>query len=99
MRLIPSNNAKFVPEDPPQGRRMKTPQQRLGHNIRVCRLALGISQEELGNLVNLNREAIGQIELGRQTLPAECLPAIASVLQCDLLALLNGDFHPSNFLQ
>lgn len=66
----------------------KTPQQQIGENIRVRRCIIGLSQQQLANAVGLRRQAIGLIEKGRQTLPAEYVVAIATALQCDPASLL-----------
>lgn len=62
----------------------KTPQQIIGENIRIQRCVLNISQRQLAQSVGLSRQAIGQIELGKQTLPAEYLFPLAKVLECTI---------------
>lgn len=52
----------------------------LGRKIRAARESQKITQEQLGNAVQLSRTSITNIELGRQRLLVDQLAGIASTL-------------------
>ena len=53
----------------------------LGANIRLRREAVGLSQEELGELSSLHRTYIGSVERGERNLTLRCLIQISGALQ------------------
>lgn len=59
----------------------------LGSRIRELRDALGMTQQDLADQLNLARTSVTNIERGRQRLLADQLQAVASALQtnCDEL--------------
>lgn len=58
---------------------------RLGSRIRELRAALGMTQQDLADQLNLARTSVTNIERGRQRLLADQLQAVASALRtnCD----------------
>ena len=60
--------------------RLKT----LGLNIKIARIKMGISQEELAELVNTSRTTISMIETARQNPTILKIIDIAKVLKMDL---------------
>ena len=62
----------------------------LGFNIRAERRRQDISQERLGELVNLSTNSISMIEKGKQIPNAINLYMIAKVLKTDINELFKG---------
>lgn len=60
----------------------------LGRQIRQARSRAGLTQQELGDEVNLSRTSITNIESGNQPVTAWLLQMAADVLGCDLTTLL-----------
>lgn len=60
----------------------------LGRKIRAARESLKMTQEQLGNAVQLSRTSITNIELGRQRLLVDQLAGIASTLDRPLSDLI-----------
>lgn len=71
----------------------------LGASIREHRKALGITQEACAEAIGLTRTSVANIEKGRQRVLAHQIPALASVLQCSLLDLVNDLPPDSRMLQ
>ena len=61
---------------------------RLARNLRALRAAKGISQEELGDLVNLHRTYVGSIERLERNVSLDNIEKLASALDVDVLDLL-----------
>ena len=61
---------------------------RLGESIRARRLELGISQEELGEIVHLDRTYISGVERGVRNPTIDSLAGIAKGLKCALSELI-----------
>lgn len=51
-----------------------------GLNLKLKRVARGLSQDEFGDLVGLHRTFVGQLERGQRGLNIVRLPAIAAAL-------------------
>ena len=64
--------------------------ERLGDRIRQARKAAGLSQEELGSRVGLNRSSISNVEKGRQRILAHVLMDFSAALKVPPARLL-GD--------
>jgi transcriptional regulator with XRE-family HTH domain len=62
----------------------------LGKNIRKCRVALGISQEKLGELADLDRTYISGIERGQRNVSLVNIVGIARALRIRPKELLQG---------
>lgn len=60
---------------------------RVGYRIRTARLARGMNQAELGDLVNLNSDRIQKYENGVRSPRPELLRQIADALEVNVLAL------------
>jgi transcriptional regulator with XRE-family HTH domain len=63
---------------------------RFGANLKIRRVAAGISQEDLGDLAALHRTAVGQLERGERIPRADTLLRLAFALGVDVNALLGG---------
>lgn len=61
--------------------------QELGRRIRVARIALGFSQEELAHASDIDRSYIGGVERGERNITFNVLCRIATALRCDVAAL------------
>lgn len=55
--------------------------ERIGFNIRKCRERKNLSQQELGNLADLQRTYIGQVERGEMNITIRNLVKIAEALE------------------
>lgn len=64
--------------------------EQLGDRIRRARLSAGLSQEELGRKVGLNRSSISNVEKGRQRILAHVLMDFSAALNVSPARLL-GD--------
>ncbi len=62
----------------------------LGKNIRILRDKKGISQEELAHEADLDRTYIGGVERGERNLTVLSLMKIATPLDVDLSAIVQG---------
>lgn len=58
-------------------------QQKIGRQVRRWRIELGITQESLGELVNLSTTTISRLETGSQCVSATKLVEIADALKID----------------
>lgn len=63
----------------------------IGKNIRVRRTALGINQEKLALLAEIDRSYMGRIERGEVNMTLEKLYRLSLILECEAADLL-----PSN---
>jgi transcriptional regulator with XRE-family HTH domain len=75
------------------GRARPTPRDRareLGTRVRQRRKALGLSQEQLGEVCELHRTYIGQIERGEVNVSMRNLVAVAEGLGIDVGELVQG---------
>ncbi len=68
----------------------------VGKNIAVARNALGLTQIELGQAVNLTRGSIAKIETGAQRHLGHMLTQIALVLELKSDALLPAEYRSSS---
>ena len=58
------------------------------HNLRVARRALGLSQEDLADIVGLHRTYVGSVERGERNISIDNMEALAEGVKVDLLILL-----------
>lgn len=63
----------------------------LGNNIRKLRLAKGLSQEQLAEVVSLERDSISSIETGRAFTSSEILAEFANYFNVELSYLFNSN--------
>jgi transcriptional regulator with XRE-family HTH domain len=61
----------------------------LGNAIRKRRVALGLSQEEMAEVINCHRNYVGKVERGEQNLTVDMLVRFAGGLQCKTGVLLS----------
>jgi transcriptional regulator with XRE-family HTH domain len=59
-----------------------------GARVRRARQQAGVSQEQLGHLVGLNRSSISNVEIGRQRVPLHMLMEFANALEVPAGSLL-----------
>lgn len=62
----------------------------IGERIRMCRRQLGLSQEELADMVNITPQTISNAELGIKAIRAESIAQIAVALKVSTDFLLLG---------
>lgn len=64
---------------------------KLGEKIKLLRKGKKISQEELSNMLNINRNYLSRIETGKSDPSATVLRSIAKIFNIDLNSLLDVD--------
>lgn len=64
---------------------------KIGLKIKIERIKLGISQEELGFRANVNKNTIGMIERGEQSPTFDTMEAIANAFGISVQELCNFD--------
>jgi transcriptional regulator with XRE-family HTH domain len=62
----------------------------LGSRIRLKRVAIGWTQEELADQARLDRSYVGGIERGERNVTFSVLCQICEALQCDVAAMTKG---------
>lgn len=67
---------------------MKDLAQKLGTNIRERRKEVGLAQDKLAELADMDRSYIGRIERGQMNITVEKLYALGKVLDCHARDLL-----------
>ena len=67
----------------------KSARSRFAENMRITRLAMRFSQEELADRSNLHRTYIGSVERGERNISIDNMEAIANALGCALIDLLS----------
>ena len=60
------------------------------HNLRMARKALGLSQEELADIVGLHRTYVGSVERGERNISMDNMEALAKGVEVDLVILLTN---------
>ena len=70
------------------GRADPNPRILFGRNLRRLRLAVGISQEELGFRANLDRTYVSSVERGHRNISIDNIFHLAWALECDPRELL-----------
>lgn len=60
------------------------------HNLRMARKALGLSQEELADIVGLHRTYVGSVERGERNISIDNMEALAKGVEVDLVILLTN---------
>ncbi len=64
------------------------PRTTIGHNIREIRRARGLTQQALGDQIDLDRTYVGSLERGERNLTLDTVVALAERLGVDVLDLL-----------
>ncbi|MEJ2765231.1 helix-turn-helix transcriptional regulator [Photobacterium sp. MCCC 1A19761] len=67
---------------------MKDLAKRFGEKLRVKRKKMGISQDKLALLADIDRSYVGRIERGEVNITLEKVYQLAEVLACDVRELL-----------
>lgn len=70
----------------------KSVNSKIGTKIRIERIKLGISQEELAERADLNKNTIGLIERGEQSPSIDTVQAIADAFGLSLQEMFNFNF-------
>ncbi len=69
----------------------------LGKKLRLIRMSMGLSQEELGHRSGLHRTYIGQIERAEKNITVRNLYRIANTLELDIRELFDfSDIYKEN---
>jgi transcriptional regulator with XRE-family HTH domain len=71
-------------------RRRREDAQELGRRVRVLRLAAGVTQEALGQMVGVDRTEIGHVERGEKDLRFSTILRVAQGLGVDVGDLVRG---------
>ncbi|MDE6888571.1 MAG: helix-turn-helix domain-containing protein [Eubacterium sp.] len=73
----------------------------IGANIKKRRTCLGITQETIANVLDVNPSHISNIECGRANPSLTVLVKIANILQCSVDVFISGEytFQPENSLE
>ena len=66
------------------------PLARFGHNLRECRLEVGLSQERLALEAELNRSYVGQVERGERNISILNVVKLARAIGCTASRLVAG---------
>lgn len=64
----------------------------LAYNLRSCRVARGLSQEQLGFIAQLDRTFISQVERARVNISLDNIEKLAQALELDACQLLVPPF-------
>jgi len=76
-----------------------TLEERFGRNLWRCRRRAGLSQEGLGNLVGLSRDAVCQLELGRRLSRLDTILQLAAGTNVSPCLLLEGmQWRPGRYV-
>ena len=67
-----------------------------GRNLRALRLARGLSQEALADLLELHRTFVGGVERGERNLTFRTAERLSDALGVDLLTMLGGVPAPAD---
>lgn len=70
-------------------------QRRLGRRLREYRLARGLSQEALADVLGYHRTYIGGLERGERNLTLKAVERIAALLEVDPLTLIGDEPPPT----
>ena len=62
----------------------------LGKRVRARRKALGLAQEELALIANMDRAYVGSVERGERNITFVTLCRLCDALKCDVAALTAG---------
>lgn len=69
-------------------RKRESARERFARNLRQRRLALSLSQEELGDACGLHRTYIGSVERAERNVSIDSMERIALALKLDIVDLL-----------
>lgn len=71
---------------------------RFAHNLRVCRVSLGVSQEQLAALMDLSRTFVSDVERENRNCSVDNIERLAQALKIDVLELfapvIDADIFP-----
>ncbi len=69
---------------------LKSARQRFADNMRIARLKMRLSQDELAERSGLHRTYIGSVERAERNISIDNMEAIANALDLELAELLQG---------
>ena len=73
--------------------------ERFGRNLWRCRRRTGLSQEDLGNLVGLSRDAISRLEKGERLARLDTIVRLAVGTNVSTCVLLEGmEWRPGQYV-
>jgi transcriptional regulator with XRE-family HTH domain len=74
--------------------------ERFGRNLWLARRRAGLSQDDLGNLSGLTRQAIGQLELGHRHPRLDTIVKLAAGMDVSACVLLEGiTWRPGHYVE
>lgn len=62
----------------------------LGKRVRARRKALGLAQDELALVADMDRSYVGRVERGEQNISFSLLCRLCVALECDVASLTKG---------
>jgi transcriptional regulator with XRE-family HTH domain len=65
-----------------------------GANLRAARKALGLTQTDIGEKVGLQKQYIGQVELGRKNLSLSTMQSLAAAVGLEVSVMLERKHRP-----
>lgn len=77
---------------------MEKMKERVGQNLKKYRVAVGLTQTQLGEMISYTGKAVSKWESGKALPPAEVLPSLAAALETDLNSLYDFKEKPSYYL-
>ncbi len=84
---------------PPQLSPSPTLAERFGRNLWRSRRRAGLSQEDLGNLVGLSRDAISRLEKGERLARLDTIIRLAAGMNVSTCVLLEGmEWRPGRYV-
>ena len=68
----------------------------IGKKIKARRLAMGVTQEKIANILDVNPSHISNIERGRSHPSLSSLIKIANILECSVDCFISGEYTFEN---
>lgn len=70
--------------------------EKLGNNIKLERLRLNLTQEQLSEKLDISTSYLGRIERGERNVPLDTLIRLADILNVSIDYLLRDSIHKNN---
>ncbi|WP_315080642.1 helix-turn-helix transcriptional regulator [uncultured Clostridium sp.] len=70
--------------------------EKLGNNIKLERLRLNLTQEQLSEKLDISTSYLGRIERGERNVPLDTLIRLAGILNVSIDYLLRDSIHKNN---
>lgn len=68
---------------------------KLGARIAEQRRAIGMTQQQLGDMVEITQQQVASFEIGRRRVPVSLLPQLARALAVSVEELIGGEAAPA----